>query len=56
LCKIFKVRLLDLFSFMDADGKASEDSEAVAVMVADLLKQGDPDKIQKLKIFLSEIL
>lgn len=56
LCEIFKVRFVDLFSFMDTDGRVSEDSEAVAVMVADILKTDDLDKIRKLKVFLSDII
>jgi len=56
LCKIFEVNLADLFSFMEADHKISEDREAVAVKVAQLLKGKSKKKVQKLRVFLDKIL
>ena len=56
LCEIFEVSLSDLFMFMDTDRKASEDREAVAVMVAMLLSGKNKKNVKKLKIFLDEIL
>ena len=56
LCKIFDVSLVDLFSFMEIDGLVTEEREAVAIKVAKILKENKKTKIQKLKIFLDEIL
>ncbi len=55
LCEIFGVSLSDLFAFMDT-GEVSEDREAIAVKVAQLLKDKNKRKIQKLRVFLDEIL
>jgi hypothetical protein len=38
LCKIFDISLSDLFMLMERDRRASEDREAVVLMVARLLK------------------
>jgi transcriptional regulator with XRE-family HTH domain len=56
LCQIFEVGLSDLFLFMDADKKKSEDREAVALKVAKLLSGKNEQNIKKLKVFLDEIL
>ncbi|MGV8058597.1 MAG: helix-turn-helix transcriptional regulator [Smithellaceae bacterium] len=56
LCKIFDVSLVDLFSFMEIDGLVTDEREAVAIKVAKILKENKKTKIQKLKIFLDEIL
>jgi len=56
LCKIFEVSLSDLFIFMDADREASEDKEAVAVKVAQLLGGKSKKNVKKLRVFLDEIL
>ena len=56
LCEIFEVSLADLFSFMEADNKISEDREAVAVKVAQLFIGRSKKKIQKLRVFLDKIL
>lgn len=56
LCEIFDVTLVDLFRFMEKDGLASDDREAVAITVSKLLKENKTKNIQKLKIFMSEIL
>ena len=56
LCQIFEVGLSDLFLFMDADREASEDREAVAVKVAQLLGGKSKKNVRKLRLFLDEIL
>jgi len=56
LCKIFDVNLLDLFRFMEIEGIPNEEREAVAIKVSKILKENKKIKIQKLKIFLDEIL
>ena len=56
LCKIFDVNLLDLFRFLEIDGIPTEEREAVAIKVSKILKENKKIKIQKLKIFLDEIL
>jgi len=56
LCKIFEVGIADLFMFMEVNQKASEDQEAVAVIVTRILRSKNRKKIQKLKVFLDEIL
>ena len=55
LTDIFGISLSDLFLFLEGDGKASEDREAVALKVGGVLK-GSQAKIRKLKVFLDEIL
>ncbi len=54
LCEIFEVSLSDLFAFMEMDQKPSEDREAVAVKMAQMLKGKNQRKIKKLKVFLDE--
>jgi transcriptional regulator with XRE-family HTH domain len=56
LCEIFEVGLFDLFLFMDTDIEASEDKEAVAVKVAQLLSSKNKKNLKKLRLFLDEIL
>ena len=56
LCDIFEVGLADLFVFMDTDRETSEDQGAVAVKVAKILKGKNKKKVQKLRVFLDEIL
>ena len=56
LCKIFDVRLDELFKFMEVDGLATDEREAVALKITRILKENKKTKIQKLKIFLDEIL
>lgn len=56
LCKIFDVNLLELFRFMEIDGIPTEERESVAIKVSKILKENKKIKIQKLKIFLDEIL
>ena len=56
LCEIFEVSLPDLFSFMDTGSGASEDREAIAVKVARLLSGKSKKKVQKLRVFLDNIL
>jgi len=56
LCKIFGVTLSDLFIFMDDKTTASEEREQVVIKLAQLLKENRKTKINKLKIFLDEIL
>ena len=56
LCDIFNVTLSDLFLFMNDDKNASEEREQVIVKLAKLLKDNRKTKINKLKIFLDEIL
>jgi transcriptional regulator with XRE-family HTH domain len=56
LCTIFDVNLLELFRFMEIDGISTEEREAVAIKVSKILKENKKIKIQKLKIFLDEIL
>ena len=59
LCKIFEASVSDLFLFMDIDRESSEDKEAVAVKMAQLLSGKGKisiKKIQKLRLFLDEIL
>lgn len=53
LCDIFNVPLVSLVSFMES-APPSDDAEAVAVMVAEVLN--DEKKTRKLKVFLSEVL
>lgn len=56
LCKIFDVSIMKLFRFMEIDGLPTEEREAVAIKIAKILKENKKTKIQKLKIFLDEIL
>ncbi|MBL6995797.1 helix-turn-helix domain-containing protein [Desulfobacula sp.] len=56
LCEIFEVSFYDLFAFMDDGEFQSEDREAVAVKVANVLKRSDELRIKKLKMFLDDIL
>ena len=56
LCEIFEVSLSDLFAFMETDSEASEQREAVAVKVAQLLREKSDKRIRRLKVFLDEIL
>jgi transcriptional regulator with XRE-family HTH domain len=56
LCAIFEVSLSDLFMFMDSDRETSEDKEAVAVKVAQLLSGKSKKNVRKLRLFLDEIL
>jgi len=56
LSEIFEVSLLDLFAFMKTDGKTSEDHEAVAAKVSQILRGRNYWKIKKLRILLDEIL
>lgn len=56
LCTIFNVRLVDLFNFIEMDGLINDEREVVAVKVSKILKENKKTKIQKLKIFLDEIL
>lgn len=56
LCEIFDVTLMDLFRFMEKDGLTSEERESVAVNVSKILKENKKKNIQKLKVFLDEIL
>jgi len=54
LCDIFEVSLGDLFLFMEG-AKASEDREAIALKVGEVLK-GSDRKVKKLRVFLDQIL
>ncbi|HPQ44218.1 MAG TPA: helix-turn-helix transcriptional regulator [Syntrophales bacterium] len=56
LCEIFEVTLSDLFAFMNGDEFVSEEREAIALKIAEILKREDKAKIGKLRIFLDEIL
>ena len=56
LCEIFDVTLSDLFLFMENQAKSSEEGEAVAVKLAQLLHESKNVKIKKLRIFLDEII
>ena len=56
LCKIFDVSLSDLFLFMDTGRGTSEDKEAVSIKVARLLSGKSKKKVQKLRVFLDDIL
>jgi len=56
LSKIFEVSLSDLFAFMEKEGPVSENGQAVAIKIGQILKQDDGSRIHKLKIFLDEIL
>lgn len=56
LSEIFEVDLSDLFAFMGENEEVSENAEAVAIKIRQLLKENDEEKIRKLKIFLEEIL
>jgi len=56
LCEIFGVSLVDLFSFMEINGLASEERESVALGISKILKENQKKKVQKLKVFLDEIL
>lgn len=56
LCEIFDVALMDLFCFMEKDGLTSDERESVAVNVSKILKENEKKQIQKLKVFLDEIL
>jgi transcriptional regulator with XRE-family HTH domain len=55
LSDIFEITLKDLFLFLDQEDEASEEREAVALKVGEILK-GEDRKIKKLKLFLDEIL
>jgi len=56
ICEIFDVTLSDLFAFMQTEYGVSEDREAVAVKVSLVLKGKNKKRVQKLKVFLDEIL
>jgi transcriptional regulator with XRE-family HTH domain len=56
LCDIFGVTLSDLFLFMDDKSSSSEEKEKIALKIADVLKDGRKAKLQKLNVFLDEIL
>jgi transcriptional regulator with XRE-family HTH domain len=56
LCEIFEISLMELFSFMDSEGLVTDEREAVAVKIAKVLKENKKTTIQKLKVFLDEIL
>ncbi len=56
LCEIFGVTLSDLFLFMDDKSGSSEEKEKIALKIADVLKDGRKAKLQKLNVFLDEIL
>ena len=56
LSKIFEVSLSDLFSFMEGGALISEQQELVATKVCGVLKEGNQVKLQKLQLFLDEIL
>jgi len=56
LCDIFGVTLSDLFLFMDDKSGASDEREKIALKIADVLKDGRKVKLQKLSVFLDEIL
>jgi transcriptional regulator with XRE-family HTH domain len=55
LSEIFEITLSQLFLFMESSGVASDDREAVALKVGEVLK-GDKAKVKKLRIFLEQIL
>ena len=55
LCSIFEISLSDMFLFLEPDRKGSEDRETVALKVGEILK-GSDRKVEKLKVFLTEIL
>jgi transcriptional regulator with XRE-family HTH domain len=56
LCDIFNVTLADLFLFMNDNKNPSDEREQVIVKLAKLLKDNRKTKINKLKIFLDNIL
>ena len=56
LCKIFDIRLVDLFKFMEIEGLITDEREAVAMKISKILKENKKAKIQKLKLFLDEFL
>jgi len=56
ICEIFDVTLSDLFAFMQTEHEVSQDREAVAVKVGLILKGKNKKRVQKLKVFLDEIL
>ena len=56
LSEIFETNLSDLFAFMGEKGPVSENGQAVAIKIGQILKQNDELRVRKLKIFLDEIL
>lgn len=56
LCEIFDVTLSDLFRFMEIKGLPTDEREAVAIKLSKILGENKKTKIQKLKVFLDEIL
>lgn len=56
LCKIFGITLSDLFLFLSDNKNTSEEREQVVVKLAELLNDNRKAKINKLKIFLDQIL
>lgn len=58
LCELFEISLSDLLSFMDNEGGGgvSNQREALAVRFQGVLRDGKPEKLHKLRIFLDEIL
>jgi len=56
LSEIFEVNLSDLFAFMEKEAPFSENGQAVAIKIGQILKQNDGARIRKLKIFLDDIL
>jgi len=56
LCEVFQVSLSELFLFAESSREATEDNEAVATKVGELLRAGEKTKIKRLRVFLSEVL
>ncbi|EMS78429.1 helix-turn-helix domain-containing protein [Desulfotignum phosphitoxidans] len=56
LSEIFEISLADLFAFMEKEVPLSENGQAVAIKIGQILKQNDGSRIRKLKIFLDDIL
>jgi len=56
LCEIFGITLSDLFLFLNDNKNTSEEREQVVVKLAELLNDNRKSKVNKLKIFLDQIL
>lgn len=56
LCEIFDVTLSDLFRFMEINGLPTDEREAVTIKLSKIIGENKKEKIQKLKIFIDEIL
>ncbi len=56
ICDIFQISLSELFSFTDTQTPATEIQQEVAAKITSILRENDERKLNKLKVFLDNIL